>query len=159
MQNTRPNSWANSLRHTALVAFAATVISSGGASGCNASACDTSPDANPPQRFTGGVTVDGVYQSTPSWQNGFLDYPGGKRYEFVHNLGAAPPNIDVFLAFDTNASGGATKCAGNTCIVTADDQLIRVRNDTCAEFWIRVVADVRGHADVVGDSGTSPDGD
>ena len=155
MQNTRPISWADSLRQSAVLAFAILAAVTSGVLGCNAAACDTSPEGNPPQRFTGGVTVDGVYQSTPSWHDGFLDYPGGKRYEFVHNLGATPPNVDVFLAFDTAASGGSTKCAGNTCIVAANDTTISVRNDTCSEFWIRVVADVRGNSVLVSDGGNN----
>jgi hypothetical protein len=110
-----------------------------GAAGCGAAAaCDTSDGANPVVTYAGGDTQGTVYESSP-WGS-YLDYPGGSRYEFVHHLGRVPTDVLVYLAFgETSAS--ASLCAGNSCVITrTDDVAVGVKNDTCSEFWVRIVA-------------------
>lgn len=144
MQNTRPNylvSRAQPVVLRLLLGFTALSLGITGATGCfDAATCDRSPEANPPQRYTGGTTVGGVYQSSP-WTTNYLDFPGGKRYDFVHGLGAVPAEVKVYYAFGPDpGTGGVTECGSNTCIFMPDDQVIHLRNDTCTEFWIRVLA-------------------
>ncbi len=137
-----------------MIVAAALAASASGTSGCiDAASCDRSTEANLPERYTGGTTVDGVYQSAP-WTEDYLDFPGGKRYELVHGLGAVPTSVDVYYAFGPNpGDGGVTQCGGSTCLFMPDDQVIRVRNDSCTEFWIRVVARLQGSRSPVSDSG------
>jgi hypothetical protein len=108
--------------------------------GCSAAAaCDTSDDGNSVVTYTGGTTEAAVYTSSP-WTTGWLHYPGGSRYELVHHLGRVPTEVVVYLAFSENP-GSCSLCAGNSCVLTkTDDVAIGVKNDTCSEFWIRVVA-------------------
>jgi hypothetical protein len=107
-------------------------------SGCGAT-CDISDEGNPPEVFTGGAVLDDSYASSPSQRN-LLHFPGGKQYQLVHHLGFTPLQIDIRFAFDPN-DDRSSPCSGNSCeIRCADDQIIWVKNDTCTEFWIRVVA-------------------
>jgi hypothetical protein len=102
------------------------------------SSCHTSPEDNPEETFTGGTVAAGVYTSSP-WQSGYLPYPGGKRYAFEHQLGAVPAAVQVYFAFNP-APTEESPCAGNSCVFSVDDKFIHLRNDTCAEFWVRVAA-------------------
>jgi len=120
-------------------------------------ACDTTDAANPPQRFEGG-TVTGtetLYYTTSDWRTGLLPFPGGKRYELVHHLGFAPTHVSVYVSF-AEQNEPLTPCSGNTCVLQAvrDDAII-VKNDTCSEFWIRVVAS--GPSPNSGDAGVGSD--
>src|SRR4051794_29356556 len=104
--------------------------------GCGA-ACDTSDEANPPDRYTAGTATTDAYESS-SWKAGFLPFPGGKQYQLVHHLGFTPAQVEIFLAFDSDGERVAP-CAGNSCIIRCvDDEMIWIENDTCADFWVRV---------------------
>ncbi len=104
--------------------------------GCGA-ACDTSDEGNLPERYTGGMTAGDVYESSP-WKSGLLPYPGGKQYQLEHHLGFTPSIVQVLLAFSPEKEE-LSLCAGNSCLVRCvDDEMIWIKNDTCAEFWVRV---------------------
>jgi hypothetical protein len=104
--------------------------------GCGA-ACDTSDDGNVPERYTGGTSTAGVYESSP-WKSGLLPFPGGKQYQLEHHLGFTPSIVQIFLAFSPEREELAP-CSGNSCLVRCvDDEMIWIKNDTCAEFWVRV---------------------
>lgn len=116
--------------------------------GCiDAAACDTSDDGNPPIAYEGGTTTeDGLYYSSP-WNGGWLHFPGGKRYDLVHNLGFQPQEVGIFLSFSENGVGNdgqgssAAPSAGNSSPVQlVNDEIVRIKNDTCSEFWVRVTA-------------------
>jgi hypothetical protein len=78
--------------------------------------CDRSKEGNPPQLYTQGDVVDGVYMSS-DWdgdlpgqdetspaqaeqKGGLLFFPGGMRYRIEHKLGQRPRLIQLFLSFD-----------------------------------------------------------
>ena len=125
--------------------------------GCGAT-CDTSDDANPPQLFNGGSVVDGVYQSS-TWNLGLLHYPGGKQYLFEHHLGFTPASVEVYLGFGEDADR-VSPCSGNACLVrSVNDRTFVLKNDTCAEFWVRVTASgFGGSSDGGADAGPLLDG-
>lgn len=127
------------------------VLLSSTSSGCiDAAACDTSDDANPPVVYKGGTTTeDGLYYSSP-WDAAWLHFPGGQRYDLAHDLGFQPQHFDIYLSFSENGVGkdgqGATVAlsAGNSSLVQhIDENIIRIKNDTCSEFWVRVTASGR----------------
>jgi hypothetical protein len=128
-----------------LRAAAALVVVFGAAApglGCNAS-CDTSPDDNPPQVFAGGVASGtgptAVYESSPP-DNSILAFPAGKQYFLVHHLGFVPAFVQVEFGFDTNGDD-FSPCSGNTCVIPCvNSEIIWLRNDTCADFLVRVSA-------------------
>ena len=105
--------------------------------GCT-TACDTDPKANPPQVHATGTSVGGVYESSPS-TGGLLPFPGGKQYFLQHHLGFTPTFPLIYVGFDANGDDLAP-CAGNTCVVPCvNSEIIWIRNDTCADFLVRVV--------------------
>jgi hypothetical protein len=128
MRKTRPK-FSHSLLCLALLGACASL-------GCGA-ACDTSDDANPPNRYAAGTVTSDGYESSP-WKAGFLPFPGGKQYQFVHHLGFTPAQVEIFFAFNPDGDR-SSPCAGNSCIIRCvDDELIWIENDTCAEFWVRI---------------------
>jgi hypothetical protein len=120
-------------------------------------ACNTADSENPPERYEGGTVTGGQdrYYASSDWASGLLPFPGGKRYEIAHHLGFVPAEIAVYVSLGANAMP-STPCSGNTCViqsVTADT--ITVKNDTCSEFWVRVVA--AGVTPTWADAGISQD--
>ena len=106
--------------------------------GCNTS-CDTDPKDNPPQVYEGGKTSGGVYESSPT-TSGLLPFPGGKQYFLVHHLGFTPATLQIDFG---SADDGTdlNPCAGNTCVhPCVNSEIIWIRNDTCADFLLHVVA-------------------
>jgi hypothetical protein len=111
--------------------------------------CDRNPD-EPPVEYKGGVTVDGVYDSSPLGPRGpFLQFPPGRTYRFFHDLGGIPRRINSYLAFSDrcgNTEQGVERMAesaGNqvTLEQPTEPDYFDVRNDTCSDVCLRVVAD------------------
>jgi hypothetical protein len=120
-----------------LVLLVALAVASVG-TGCGA-ACDTSDENNAPERYTGGAVAYGGYESSP-WRSGLLPFPGGKQYQLDHHLGFTPSWVGIDLAFGPDGERVAP-CSGNSCLIRCvDDQIIWIKNDTCADFWVRVVS-------------------
>lgn len=104
--------------------------------------CETSE--SDPVRVTGGTADPSgtVYQSS-AWEGPYLHFPGGRRYQLEHHLGRTPTIVTTYLSFDENPIPGSNvaESAGNQAVIEAvDDEIIQIRNDTCAEFWLRVTA-------------------
>jgi len=138
MRKKLPSSSAKSCsaRASFLVTFAVAIVFL--VQGCGA-ACDTADDGNLPEHYTGGTATNGVYESS-SWTSGLLPFPGGKQYQLDHHLGFSPADLGIFIAFGPDGEP-LSLCAGNSCLVRCvDDQMIWIKNDTCADFWVRVVA-------------------
>lgn len=114
--------------------------------------------------YRGGNTSEGgeFYESN-ALDEPFLYFPSGRRYELVHGLRTRPADFRAYLAFrecplseSVRNPGGAPSCtpidarsggsgfaegSGNEAIFEVrDDETLIVRNDTCAEFYLRVVA-------------------
>lgn len=110
--------------------------------------CNRSEAGNPPVLYTEGTVEGGVYMSTP-WDGGagedewLLYFPGGMRYAIEHKLGGTPRWWQIYLSFDKNGTTGGTMAlaAGNQAEVPCiDDEHIIVFNDSCAEYWMLIVA-------------------
>ena len=122
------------------------------ASGC-ANDCKTD-DSEVEVRYDGGTHTGNVYE-TSGWDGPFLHFPPGRKYVLVHGLGSAPADVQIYLAFsskglDPDAGTNLAPSAGNQAViesVTASE--IQVRNDSCSDFYLRVVASTPG-----GDAGT-----
>ncbi len=125
------------------------VLAAALACGC-AAACDTSDEGNPSERFTGGSVAcgaGGCEYASSGWHSAWLHFPGGKRYDFEHGLGTEPTDVGIYLSFSEDGIGRvdetdtAAPSAGNAGeMQLIDDRIVRVKNDTCAEFWVRVTA-------------------
>jgi hypothetical protein len=117
-----------------------------------------------PLVYRGGNTSEnGEYYETNALDEPFLHFPTGRSYELVHGLGSRPAAFHAYLAFaecplskSVRNPGGTPSCeaidaesggsgfaegSGNEAIFQVrDDDVLVVRNDTCAEFYLRVVA-------------------
>jgi hypothetical protein len=135
-------------------------------SACGTPGCDISDEGNPPSVYDGGITRNGYYATSTS-HGGLLYFPGGKRYDIVHHLGFEPMSLQLFWSFkeagigiyeQTNDTGTLAPAAGNSAeIQLKNDQFIRVKNDSCVEYWLLLTAfgdprDPDGGGGTVGDA-------
>jgi hypothetical protein len=128
-----------------------------------APACDTAEEINAPTWYEGGTAVNGVYSSSSAHGN-LLPFPGGKRYDVVHHLGFEPIQVQLYWSFAAGGIGTESQspdkstlspAAGNSALIQLkNDQYIRVKNDSCAEYWLLVVASGDPRADDGGGGGT-----
>jgi hypothetical protein len=117
-----------------VVAFASCV-----ALGCNPP-CETSDSE--PVSYDGGTHADGVYESS-AIDGQYLHFPGGRRYALRHGLDAKPAVVQVYVAFEEYPlkENNISPAAGNQAVIEiVDDLVVQVRNDTCDELYVRVVA-------------------
>ena len=110
--------------------------------GCS-SACDTGGSSQDTVRFSGGHTDPTLsrYESN-GFDEPFLVFPPGRRYEFPHGLGQVPTQLGIFLAFQANNTSFSLAAGNEALIEAVDANVIRIRNDTCADFYVRVDAGV-----------------
>ncbi len=96
--------------------------------------------------FDGGVHTIGaddlVFESS-TIDGPFLPFEGAAVWHFHHGLGVRPYQVDVTLSFADRPedNGGSAASAGNLAIVLkTNDDVIDIKSDTCASYFIRVVA-------------------
>jgi hypothetical protein len=119
-----------------------------GAFGCSPS-CDTSDEENPSVTYEGGTAVNGFYSSS-SAHGPLLEFPGAKRYDLYHHLGFEPIQVQLYWSLkeagvgwdvQTDDRSNLSPAAGNSGLIQLkNDQFIRVKNDSCVEYWLLVVA-------------------
>ena len=121
--------------------------------GCgSAMGCDCGREDGEPIVYAGGLSSETRYQSSELYGI-WLDYPAGRRYQLLHALPEAPTDISVYLAFQEDPlhegrPGNIAPASGNAALIEAvSEKMIQVRNDTCSDFHVRVVADLAPAAD------------
>lgn len=130
--------------------FAALFLTGGSASSTACSPCRVG--GQDPVPFTEGTTNEArTYYETARPDEEMLHFPQGRIYELHHGLGYQPLDIDIFLSFakrltatgdteDKTKPNNIAETAGNQAVIQAwNDEFITVRNDTCAEFYLRAV--------------------
>ena len=121
-----------------------------GAAGCGT--CDTG--GQQAIEYNGGNSnpAEGYYETSLPFGE-YLHFPAGRRYDLMHRLGAAPGDINGFLSFERvpgevsgdDNTGNFAAAAGNQLVIECiDEERVRVRNDTCAEGYLRVVLKADG---------------
>jgi hypothetical protein len=121
------------------------MVGSGGILGCGTQ-CDRNPN-EPPVVYTDGITdrAAGTYFSAEI-HGPYLDFPPGRTYRFMHGLGGVPQDVQAWLSFAVGPIDAAkpeafVQAAGNQVSwgeVTT--KYFDVRNDTCSDVRIRVMA-------------------
>lgn len=123
-----------------------------GATGCGA--CDTTNQA--PIEYREGITTEAgplwIYEST-AVNDDWLHFPPGRIYDLFHGLPGIPQTWDADVSFKSRLDPGgdsgtsqnpnnAAPAAGNQVVVDAKwgPNIVRIRNDTCAEVYVRFVA-------------------
>jgi hypothetical protein len=111
---------------------------------CSGDICDRNSD-DPPVEFTDGLTSNSatLYMSSKA-DDAYLDFPSGKRYRLFHDLLDTPSLIVPYVSFSATPlsdGSGFTISPGNQTVINAvTDEFIEVENDTCTDFYLRVVA-------------------
>jgi hypothetical protein len=115
--------------------------------GCSP-ACDTGDDANDPVPHHGGTVVNGIYTSSSS-HGPLLPFPGGKRYDLAHHLGFEPIQVQLYWSFSVEGIGvdaqtgksSLTLATGNSALIQLkNEHFIRVKNDSCVDYALLVIA-------------------
>jgi hypothetical protein len=121
-------------------------------SGCGPT-CKRDP-GDPPVVYEDGKTSPSkLHYMTGSFEDRFLRFPGGRTYRLEHQLGRSPARLTTYVSFSecplqegddcscSSCGGGFSESAGNQAIIEdVNDEFILVRNDTCAEFYLRIEA-------------------
>lgn len=150
------------------IAVACVGCPNGNPLGLGPTLCDRSLANNPAVLYKDGKTADGWYQ-TSDWygenlstkdgggQPGWLLWKGGQHYTLQHDLRCVPTTITGYLSFSEQGLGGDeaglrsaadAAPASNASIASGDDfaivevtkDVIVVANQTCSEYFLRVVA-------------------
>jgi hypothetical protein len=115
------------------------------------------------RRYEKGTTSpDATFYETNAWDMPFVDFPAGRRWALVHGLRETPIEIKSYLAFKSKplpegGKGFAAESAGNQVLIEGvDEESVRVRNDTCEHFYLRLVASAVPSQDGSGGAGGSP---
>lgn len=147
-------------------AFALVLLAFPGLLACGSSCPRESEDTS--KRFSGGTTSpDREHYETNAWDEPFVDFPAGRRWALVHGLRTTPIELKSYVAFKEKPlpegkKGFVAESAGNQVLIEGvDEETIRVRNDTCEHFWLRLVASSvpeqdAGAPDGSGGAGGSP---
>jgi hypothetical protein len=101
--------------------------------------CQTA-DTDPVRVSEGNVDDSGTFYESAPWGGPYLYFPGGRRYQLEHHLKRTPTLVNTYLSFDQSGGSSAESAGSQTVIDSVDDEIIQIRNDTCAEFWLRVTA-------------------
>jgi len=103
--------------------------------------CDREGDHEDIPFEGGSVNASGTVYETSDWTGPLLHFPAGRRYLLdVHGLRSRPELVNTYVAFEERPDN-LSESAGNQVVIEAvDTEVVVVRNDTCAEFFLRVVA-------------------
>ena len=91
-------------------------------------------------KYQGGAVTGNSYASSP-WNDGYVYYPPARTIRFYHQLNTEPSNIEIALAFDSSGFGLAPAAGNQAIIKHVDAEYIDVKNDTCSDFYIRLIAE------------------
>lgn len=114
--------------------------------GCDSSPCNTDPDANPAVDFHGGEVEgsgDGMVYETSPPDGSHLNFSAGTRYKIYHQLSGRPQIVQPWVSFSSNGTttGNEAVPAGNMVeILEVNDQFVHLQNNSCADYWLRLVA-------------------
>jgi len=136
-------------------AFLALCLTGGTTSQLGCSPCDVSGQTA--IEYTAGKSnASKTIFETGEVDEEMLHFPQGRRYKIAHHLGRAPEIVNIYLSFrkelaplsdpngdptDKNQPNNVAPTAGNQAVIEAwDDEFVQIRNDTCANFYVRLVA-------------------
>ena len=115
--------------------------------GCETSCDDGGESDDPPVAYDGGSTNAALtYYESDAWDGPYVRFPPQRTFDFHHGLGRRPGAVLTYVGFSSSplgmdGNGNISEAAGNEVIIEwVDDEIVRVRNDTCETFYLRVVA-------------------
>ena len=107
---------------------------------CNAAGAQAPIEVDPPCDSVEGD----AWESNP-WTSavagcGYLEYDGETTYRIAHTLGRVPRSVDLYVSFSAAGDSVAPPAGDMARIQEVSDTHIEVRNQTEAQFFLRVVA-------------------
>jgi hypothetical protein len=137
------SSWADP-RALALVLVVAAAATTGSLASCQAAGCDTAPESNPPSDYNGGkVLIDGGPYLTSEPDERHINFGAGAQVRVHHGLGGRPQTIELWVSHSPTGLQGGNEVvpAGDMAqVICVNDDFVLVRNNTCDELYLRVVA-------------------
>lgn len=133
------------------------LLASASALGCGDTCHDGSGELVPYSE--GQTNAERTYYQSGPIQGPYLHFPSGRIFELEHDLLEAPTDVVSWLSFDEDAllgNNNVAEAAGNQVVIecvsgpepgedgSERKGIIRVRNDTCSDFYLRVVGEVGG---------------
>lgn len=112
--------------------------------------CSSCPPAQPAERYSGGHVYARAFYETNALDEPMLPFRAGEAYEIEHRLGVVPLTVLPYLSFvqrpdlESEKSGVKHVALGSgneALIVDQTEEMVVVRNDTCADFYLRVVVE------------------
>jgi len=110
----------------------------------------------------GRTNANNTFFETSEIDGQYLHFPAGRRFDIAHKLVAKPTEVHTYLSFQERPlpNSNFSESAGNQAVIEAvDGEIVRVFNDTCAEFYLRLTAStdptMGSDAGVTSDAGTS----
>jgi hypothetical protein len=128
----------------------------GGLGGCEGSPCSPDPSAFPAVDFRGGEvhqrpSGELVYEtSTASGEH--LNFSSGAQYRIHHGLGGKPMLVQPWVSFSSSGVDGGNEAvpAGNMVeILEVTDDYVTVFNESCGDYWLRMVIGFPDRGDTV----------
>lgn len=153
-----PRSIARALSAFALLGVVAALYLP--ASGCGP-ACSAAD-----RYYDGGTTLksgaETIWETNPI-DGAFLPFEGAVLYHLHHGLGVKPYATEITLSFSDHpevaGNGGYAQSAGNQVLVlSATDQEVVIKNDSCASYYFRAVIRAIPGDGAGGDAGAVSDG-
>lgn len=124
------------MRNTVLAGICCLLLASL-TSGCLDNKCDQIDEE--PVRYTDGHTNPGrTFYQTSAPGEPLVRFPAARTLRLEHGLRDAPVDVSVFLSFDS--TGDQSLAAGDQALLSFTPEYIGVRNNTCADFFVRVTA-------------------
>ncbi|MCC6215673.1 MAG: hypothetical protein IT376_12485 [Polyangiaceae bacterium] len=100
-----------------------------------------------PITYSQGATRGDTY-TTSAWSGEWLHFPPGRRLLLPHGLATPAVGVRSWLAFEAfpipagdagDTTGTAAEAAGNQVVLErVDAEVVQLRNDTCATYYLRV---------------------
>lgn len=124
-----------------VLVLAAALVVAAAAPGCG-------PSCHPSERIVaeGIRDLEGPIRTfeTSGPEGPLLPFEGGTMLRIRHGLGVVPKNVHVTLSFTERPleayKGGSSQAAGNQAITLRQDvEEVAVKNDSCANYYVRVV--------------------
>jgi hypothetical protein len=110
-----------------------------------------------PVPYTDGYTnaQKTFYESSKSGEP-FLRFPAWRVFRMRHGLTRAPATYVVYVSLRADGVDH-TEASGNLALMNVTDTYVEVKNDTCTDLFVRVVASTASQSPTLSEETDAPD--
>jgi hypothetical protein len=104
--------------------------------------CGKELEDEPPVTYSAGTAEGGIYRSTSWDSDDWIDFPPGLSVRFEHKLDGEPRAWQAYVATAREGDGSSLVLAAGSEVelVDIDELAVTVRNATCVDFFVVMVA-------------------